>query len=95
MAENSGIIPAYAGLTAAHDQPSGSGQDHPRLRGVNIDEGVDLLLDGGIIPAYAGLTYGDYYLRKLSEDHPRLRGVNLATRLVRRHVVGSSPLTRG
>ena len=35
MAENSGIIPAYAGLTPARALPCSHPRDHPRLRGVN------------------------------------------------------------
>ena len=35
MAENSGIIPAYAGLTMKWPMPAGAIWDHPRLRGVN------------------------------------------------------------
>ena len=51
-----GIIPAYAGSTAAPQSGQRGALDHPRIRGEHGGRELERLERVGIIPAYAGST---------------------------------------
>ena len=55
----SGIIPARAGFTAGDRQPEGSGEDHPRSRGVYADHGLISDPNTGSSPLARGLREDD------------------------------------
>ena len=81
------ITPAYAGKRANLLGASGSGRDHPRLRGekfsmmsaAKIRRGKGRKAGArtwrmGITPAYAGKRDALHVKAILLQDHPRLRG---------------------
>ena len=53
---NTGIIPARAGFTWAHESDFDTAVDHPRSRGVYRGDVLNELVHRGIIPARAGFT---------------------------------------
>ena len=91
----SGIIPAYAGSTAAHGFASrGRRGSSPHTRGAQRRQPFDVQRSG-IIPAYAGSTQAHTRIPHLVQDHPRIRGEHEKARHAPAQTPGSSPHTRG
>ena len=69
------IIPARAGFTAWRASWRPSRQDHPRSRGVYVDDGRPLSPGQGSSPLARGLPAETTDAISPIEDHPRSRGV--------------------
>ena len=89
------IIPARAGFTACRLLVRGELWDHPRSRGVYVDEKATRRNTMGIIPARAGFTKPPRPCSSNPRDHPRSRGVYCRLKPTRKSLRGSSPLARG
>ena len=90
-----GIIPARAGFTRTGRPATARRWDHPRSRGVYVDDGGHLPVHPGIIPARAGFTERTTRTERGGGDHPRSRGVYMASDFLDEQWAGSSPLARG
>ena len=90
-----GIIPARAGFTRTGRPATARRWDHPRSRGVYVDDGGHLPVHPGIIPARAGFTERTTRTERGGGDHPRSRGVYMAATRALGAPAGSSPLARG
>ena len=93
--ETSGIIPARAGFTTQEHARQPSAWDHPRSRGVYLEEVEGVGDDARIIPARAGFTAGVRSRAAEAWDHPRSRGVYGTPSSGSSVGPGSSPLARG
>ena len=94
-AQPHGIIPAYAGSTAAPEVRYTSDGDHPRIRGEHAACVACVVSCPWIIPAYAGSTCLRMRSPSSPRDHPRIRGEHDPRRGARDGGAGSSPHTRG
>ena len=94
---DSGIIPARAGFTRRRRPGRRAGPDHPRSRGVYLEDLVAFTPDDGSSPLARGLRAGrgarGHGVRWA--DHPRSRGVYMLWRSLSASHFGSSPLARG
>ena len=90
-----GIIPAYAGSTAAGRWPPPTRTDHPRIRGEHrLAQATEDLAEGSS-PHTRGAPCRRRSWRAWSTDHPRIRGEHFPTPGGTGPCQGSSPHTRG
>ena len=90
-----GIIPARAGFTTVPARTRARTRDHPRSRGVYVNNYKGSVWDLRIIPARAGFTWRRTIFPGAVRDHPRSRGVYFGVVCVLSLWWGSSPLARG
>ena len=90
-----GIIPAYAGSTAAVLHPGRSAQDHPRIRGEHHARLPARVTLRRIIPAYAGSTRKAWSAYSGTRDHPRIRGEHAVVHRLPRLAGGIIPAYAG
>ena len=90
-----GIIPAYAGSTAAPPCSSTASRDHPRVRGEHVDRHDLISNPAGSSPRTRGAPGAGRQARRAGRDHPRVRGEHRLARPGARRHTGSSPRTRG
>ena len=89
------IIPARAGFTGPSGWQPTPIADHPRSRGVYLQEHGEALEADGSSPLARGLPADDMQDSDQGRDHPRSRGVYPTKGSDGRMFVGSSPLARG
>ena len=89
------IIPARAGFTARRSRSRFRPRDHPRSRGVYIEDNARINSIVGSSPLARGLHRRRGSGPGPSRDHPRSRGVYPARPAAGTSTAGSSPLARG
>ena len=95
LSSRKGSSPLARGLRAPSPWPRRFPWDHPRSRGVYVNDAEPLSDHLGIIPARAGFTRSRAHRPLTPPDHPRSRGV-YRHKTGRGDVAhGSSPLARG
>ena len=90
-----GIIPAYAGSTAAMSGRGRCRRDHPRIRGEHVEFSLEPVPGRGSSPHTRGAPSGRPSGCGTRSDHPRIRGEHPPSALRSSIMVGSSPHTRG
>ena len=89
------ITPACAGKTRVLGFPPTCGPDHPRMRGEDVELGIDLDNNLWITPACAGKTSTPTTQKKRNPDHPRMRGEDSRRSSPTAADMGSPPHARG
>ena len=91
-----GSSPHTRGAPSAACAPTGSGRDHPRIRGEHVIPRGRAPIVHGIIPAYAGSTIDCLNTTSpLWGSSPHTRGALYPCWYLRHWWLGSSPHTRG